>query len=59
MSLGVVGACAQKARGAAHQTGPQECSNRCERGCGAAVELIVKEYDVDFVAQLKEMEKNP
>lgn len=57
MSLGIVGACARKAGGTARQTEPQECSNRCEGGCGAAVELTVRGHDVDFVVQQKEMEK--
>lgn len=46
VSLGMVGARVQKAREAACQTEPQECSNRCERGCGAAVELTAREYVV-------------
>lgn len=54
----MVGACVQKARGAACQTETQECSNRCERGHGTTVELTVREYDVDFVVQQKEMEKS-
>lgn len=58
VSLGIVGACARKAGGTARQTEPQECSNRCEGGCEAAVELTVRGHDVDFVVQQKEMEKS-
>ena len=58
MSVSVVGACVHKARRTACQTEPQECSNRCEGGCGAAMELTVKEHDVDSGVQQKEMEKN-
>lgn len=54
----MVAACVQKAREAACQTETQECSNRCQRGHGTAVELTVGEYDVDFVVQQKEIEKS-
>lgn len=59
MSLAMVGACVQKAKEAACQSEPQECPNRYKRGCGAAVELTGREYDVDCVAQQKEVGKNP
>ena len=57
MSVGVVGAGIHKARRTVCQTKPQECSNRCEGGCGAAMELTVKEHDVDSGVQQKEREK--
>lgn len=57
MSVSVVGACIHKARRTACQTEPEECSNRCEGGCGAAMEFTVKENDVDAGVQQKEMEK--
>lgn len=56
MSVSVVGACIHKRRTAC-QTEPQECLTRCEGGCGGAMELTVKEHDVDSGVQQKEMEK--
>lgn len=52
-----VGACIHKARRTACQAKPQECSNRCEGGCGTAMELTVKQHDVVSGEKQKKMEK--